>query len=139
MLPEDASVLVGGLTSGAGSRLNGRSARVLGWADVSWALPSWNRSISTEIYLYHACSYQEVEDGNAHTGAVHVRGHRRGGGRRPRPPVGQAQAQQLRRLRGSLRRASGGVLVRISSGESGREASAAPAGNDGAPQTADMY
>eukprot|EP01047_Picozoa_sp_COSAG01_P040176 COSAG01_NODE_3364_length_6193_cov_5.789465_4_plen_75_part_00 len=37
MLPEDASVLVGGLTSGAGSRLNGRSARVLGWADVSRA------------------------------------------------------------------------------------------------------
>jgi hypothetical protein len=25
---------------------------------------AWNRSISTEIYLCHACSDQEIEDGN---------------------------------------------------------------------------
>jgi|EP01047_Picozoa_sp_COSAG01_P005438 hypothetical protein len=36
---------------------------------VSRALfPSWNRSILTEIYLCHACSYHhEIEDGNAWT------------------------------------------------------------------------
>jgi hypothetical protein len=32
---------------------------------VSRAFPSWNRSILTEIYLCHACSYHEIEDGNA--------------------------------------------------------------------------
>jgi hypothetical protein len=31
---------------------------------VSWPFPSWNRSILTEIYLCHACSYHEIEDGN---------------------------------------------------------------------------
>jgi hypothetical protein len=35
---------------------------------VSRAFPSWNRSVLTEIYLCHACSYHEVEDGNARTG-----------------------------------------------------------------------
>jgi hypothetical protein len=29
------------------------------WAHVSRAFPSWNRSILTEIYLCHACSYHE--------------------------------------------------------------------------------
>jgi hypothetical protein len=34
-------------------------------AAVSRAFPSWDRSILTEIYLCHACSYHhEVEDGN---------------------------------------------------------------------------
>eukprot|EP01047_Picozoa_sp_COSAG01_P048021 COSAG01_NODE_4641_length_4858_cov_6.174827_3_plen_226_part_00 len=32
---------------------------------VSAAVPSWMRSILTEIYLCHACSRQEIEDGNA--------------------------------------------------------------------------
>jgi hypothetical protein len=36
--------------------------------EVSWAFPSWHRSILTEIYLCHACSYHEVEDGNARLG-----------------------------------------------------------------------
>jgi hypothetical protein len=39
---------------------------VLGAADggaVSGAFPSWKRSMSTEIYLCHACSCHEVEDG----------------------------------------------------------------------------
>jgi hypothetical protein len=31
---------------------------------VSRAFPSWNRSILTEIYLCHACSDHEIEDGN---------------------------------------------------------------------------
>ena len=31
---------------------------------VSRAFPSWNRSILTEIYLCHTCSYHEIEDGN---------------------------------------------------------------------------
>eukprot|EP01049_Picozoa_sp_SAG25_P003024 SAG25_NODE_165_length_13094_cov_31.386149_12_plen_337_part_00 len=35
---------------------------------VSRAFPSWKRSILTEIYLCHACSYQEIEDGNARAG-----------------------------------------------------------------------
>jgi hypothetical protein len=39
---------------------------------VSWASPSCVRSILTEIYLCHACSCHEVEDGNARTG--HTRG-----------------------------------------------------------------
>jgi glycerol-3-phosphate acyltransferase PlsY len=34
-------------------------------ARVSRAFPSWDRSILTEIYLCHAFSYHEVEDGNA--------------------------------------------------------------------------
>jgi hypothetical protein len=32
-------------------------------ARVSRAFPSWNRSILTEIYLCHACSSHEIEDG----------------------------------------------------------------------------
>eukprot|EP01047_Picozoa_sp_COSAG01_P040868 COSAG01_NODE_3465_length_6056_cov_32.665268_4_plen_147_part_00 len=35
---------------------------------VSRAFSSWKRSILSEIYLCHACSYQEIEDGNARTG-----------------------------------------------------------------------
>jgi hypothetical protein len=35
---------------------------------VSRAFPSWNRSMLTEIYLCHACSYQEIEDGHARAG-----------------------------------------------------------------------
>jgi hypothetical protein len=31
---------------------------------VRGPFPSWNRSILTEIYLCHACSYHEIEDGN---------------------------------------------------------------------------
>jgi hypothetical protein len=50
---------------------------------VSRAFPSCNRSILTEIYLCHACSYQEIGDGNARTGGARPL---RGGGapRRPR-------------------------------------------------------
>jgi hypothetical protein len=40
------------------------------WVNVSRAFPSWKRSILTEIYLCHACSYQEIEDGSARTGAL---------------------------------------------------------------------
>eukprot|EP01047_Picozoa_sp_COSAG01_P101012 COSAG01_NODE_30793_length_609_cov_1.443137_1_plen_61_part_10 len=35
---------------------------------MSRAFPSWNRSIWTEIHLCHACSYHEIEDGDARTG-----------------------------------------------------------------------
>jgi hypothetical protein len=35
---------------------------------VSRACPSCTWSILAEIYLRHACSYQEIEDGNAWTG-----------------------------------------------------------------------
>jgi hypothetical protein len=31
---------------------------------VSGPCPSWNRSILTEIYLCHTCSYHEIDDGN---------------------------------------------------------------------------
>jgi hypothetical protein len=43
-------------------------ARPSGGRTVSRAFPSWNRSISTEIYLCHACSGHEIEDGSARTG-----------------------------------------------------------------------
>eukprot|EP01047_Picozoa_sp_COSAG01_P051726 COSAG01_NODE_5367_length_4305_cov_60.283642_3_plen_148_part_00 len=39
-----------------------------GRAVVSRPFPSLNRSILTEIHLCHACSYHEIEDGNARTG-----------------------------------------------------------------------
>jgi|EP01047_Picozoa_sp_COSAG01_P021296 hypothetical protein len=41
---------------------------------VSRAFPSWNRSVLTDIYLCHSCSYHEIEAGNARTGgpAVHL-------------------------------------------------------------------
>jgi hypothetical protein len=35
---------------------------------VSRAFPSWDRSILTEIYRCHDCSYHEIEDGHARTG-----------------------------------------------------------------------
>jgi hypothetical protein len=40
---------------------------------VSRAFPPWNRSILTEMYLCHACSCHEIEDGNAWTGAQAMR------------------------------------------------------------------
>jgi hypothetical protein len=48
---------------------------------VSAPFPSWNRSILTEIYPCHACSYHEIEDGNGAPG-----GHRRRHGRRRGAP-----------------------------------------------------
>jgi hypothetical protein len=53
-----------------------RTKEQLGYV-VSRAFSSWNRSISTEIYLCHACSDHEIEDGNGRAGvgrrAPHVR------------------------------------------------------------------
>jgi hypothetical protein len=46
------------------------AAAVLRAGTVSPAFPSWNRSILTEIYLCHACSYQSIEDGNAWAGGT---------------------------------------------------------------------
>jgi hypothetical protein len=43
---------------------------------VSRPFPSWNRSISTEIYLCHACSDHESKDGNARTGQSPGHHHR---------------------------------------------------------------
>jgi hypothetical protein len=37
---------------------------------VSAPFPSWNRSISTEIYLCHACSYHEIEGRNGTPGGI---------------------------------------------------------------------
>jgi hypothetical protein len=48
----------------------GALQRQLGAGAVSRAFPSAARSILTEIYLCHACSYHEVEDGNARTGTT---------------------------------------------------------------------
>eukprot|EP01047_Picozoa_sp_COSAG01_P093404 COSAG01_NODE_24547_length_775_cov_0.991124_1_plen_118_part_10 len=39
-----------------------------GGCAVSAPFPSWHRSILTEIYLCHPCSYHEIEDGNAWAG-----------------------------------------------------------------------
>eukprot|EP01049_Picozoa_sp_SAG25_P009583 SAG25_NODE_962_length_4542_cov_45.139545_3_plen_123_part_00 len=36
---------------------------------LSRPFPSWNRSILTEIYICHACSYHEINDGNGRAGA----------------------------------------------------------------------
>jgi hypothetical protein len=36
---------------------------------VSRPFPSWNRPMLTEIYLWHACSDHEIEDGNGRAGA----------------------------------------------------------------------
>jgi hypothetical protein len=47
---------------------------------VSRAFPSWNRSILTEIYLCHVCSYHEVEDRNGRAGTT-ARAGTGGGGR----------------------------------------------------------
>eukprot|EP01047_Picozoa_sp_COSAG01_P026040 COSAG01_NODE_1664_length_9573_cov_31.637429_8_plen_101_part_00 len=35
---------------------------------MSRPFPSWNRPILTEIYLCHACSCHEIEDGNGRAG-----------------------------------------------------------------------
>eukprot|EP01047_Picozoa_sp_COSAG01_P019775 COSAG01_NODE_1110_length_11657_cov_5.360616_9_plen_165_part_00 len=40
---------------------------------MSRAFPSWKRSILTDIYLCHACSYHEIEDGNARADAYYIR------------------------------------------------------------------
>jgi hypothetical protein len=37
-------------------------------AIVSRPFSSWNRPMLTEIYLCHACSYHEIEDGNGRAG-----------------------------------------------------------------------
>jgi hypothetical protein len=50
---------------GSGVGMGGSGSRV---DVVSAPFPSWNRSILTEIYLCHACSYQEIEDGNGAPG-----------------------------------------------------------------------
>jgi hypothetical protein len=44
-------------------------SRRVGPAAVSRAFLSWKRSVLTEMYLCHACSYYEVEGGNARAGA----------------------------------------------------------------------
>jgi hypothetical protein len=40
-------------------------------AGVSRPFSSWNRPMLTEIYLCHACSYHEIEDGNGRAGPIH--------------------------------------------------------------------
>jgi hypothetical protein len=51
---------------------DGSSSSVAGVAEmaVSRAFPSWKRSILTGIYLGHARSHHEIEDGNARTGGA---------------------------------------------------------------------
>jgi hypothetical protein len=39
---------------------------------ASAPFPSWSRSILTEIYLCHACSYHVIEDGNGAPGALQL-------------------------------------------------------------------
>jgi hypothetical protein len=51
-------------------------------ASVSRAFPSWKRFILTEIYLCHACSHREIEDGNARAGPCTAPGVRGTAGRR---------------------------------------------------------
>jgi hypothetical protein len=61
------------LTAGhdMGSRPEGSSLLLRRRAPPRWvsrAFPSWKRVTLTEIYLCHACSDHEVEDGNARAG-----------------------------------------------------------------------
>jgi hypothetical protein len=68
---------------GAGQRGKRRmsvSAEIQGRRTVSRPFPSWSRSILTEIYLCHACSYHEIEDGNGRAGGVRGGGVRVGAG-----------------------------------------------------------
>jgi hypothetical protein len=53
---------------------------------ASAPFPSWNRSILTDIYLCHACSYHEIEDGNGAPG---------GGGLPSYAPVHREPASRL--------------------------------------------
>jgi hypothetical protein len=81
---------------------------------VSRAYPSWSRSILTEIYLCHARSCHEIEDGNARTGPQPA--HRR----HPRRPPGL----RLRDSPGCLcPRATAGHLQ---AGDGGRTSRAVP-------------
>jgi hypothetical protein len=50
---------------GGGARIYGQVART---DTVSRAFPSCPRSILAEMYLWHACSCHEIEDGNSRTG-----------------------------------------------------------------------
>jgi hypothetical protein len=53
----------------SGATLNRGMVRPMtGIALVSRPFLSWNRPILTEIYLCHACSYHEFEDGNGRAG-----------------------------------------------------------------------
>jgi hypothetical protein len=56
---------------------DGRLRRRRDHAMVSRPFPSWNRSILTEIYLCHACSCHEIEDGNGRAGLWSSRRRRR--------------------------------------------------------------
>jgi hypothetical protein len=49
-------------------RVPGAHAQPRDRGGASAPLPCWNRSISTEMYLCHACSDQEIEDGNGASG-----------------------------------------------------------------------
>jgi hypothetical protein len=71
------------------------------FARASAPFPSWSRSILPEIYLCHACSYHEIEDGNGAPGTP-------GAGRRaaavsalpPRAARARPDAARLRPPRG---------------------------------------
>jgi hypothetical protein len=74
---------------------------------VRLAFPSWNRSILTEIYLCHACSHHEIEDGNARTG---VNGLQRAAGGAFRGHLGELEAEEVRRRRRRRRRRCAAML-----------------------------
>eukprot|EP01047_Picozoa_sp_COSAG01_P008474 COSAG01_NODE_335_length_18690_cov_7.693185_2_plen_656_part_00 len=86
---------------------------------VSRAFPSWNRSILTEIFLCHACSDQEIEDGNGRAGEA-ARGADGGAGRAAAGGGAAAAAA-----------AGGGDLEAVRGRVAGR--GAAEAGGGGAP------
>jgi hypothetical protein len=68
----------GGLRQAGRWLLAGSCGRAPELLSVSRAFPSWKRSILTEIFLCHACSYHETEDGNARAGGTSA-GSARGG------------------------------------------------------------
>jgi H+/Cl- antiporter ClcA len=90
--------------------------RVMGEA-VSAPCPSWNRSTLTEIYLCHASSYHEIEDGNGAPGQA-LDLHREDAVRRAAP---LRAAGHLRAARGGLDAGWRHAHDRLSDGDPARD------------------
>jgi hypothetical protein len=83
---------------------------------VSQAFPCYTLCISTEIYLCHACSHHEIEDGNARAGPM------RGGPMRPPPLAARPECAVA---------ASGGMPTRGAAGWGGGGGAVDAAGDRG--------
>jgi hypothetical protein len=77
------------------SRAGGKARQV--------GIPSWNRSILTEIYLCHACSYQEIHGRQHRVPHLRSRLWRRSAGAAPERETSGADACTARRVLGCIR------------------------------------